>query len=189
MALHFNATMPDPMQHTIPHISLPTTTPRFFPGLPCPQTWTQTSTLGRSWRDEVEAEWTHLQMSVSCFRHSSWSGWPSRRQWFTTWSSPCLWDAEQLFFFLKEGTPPTDVRVLSHKTLSDRTSSWKRRVLKSWAWLESIAKWNLINLIFCWIFAHQFTCQTNQICVSFFGTVFIYLFLRLLYSWLPSVLI
>ena len=45
----------------------------------------QQNTLGTSWRDVFETEWTPLQMCVSCFRRSSRSGWPSHCKKFTTW--------------------------------------------------------------------------------------------------------
>ena len=78
IALCSNTTMPDPMQHTTPHSYPPKTASKFFPGLPCPQTSTQTNTLGTSCTDMFKAEWTPLKMCMGCLRNSSRSGWPSR---------------------------------------------------------------------------------------------------------------
>ena len=49
-------------------------------------------------------------------------------------------------------------------------------------WPKSVAKWNLIHLIFCWSFEHEFSSNTNQICVSFFFSFF---FLNTLSSSVP----
>ena len=103
-------TIPDPMQHATLHSSSPTTTSKFSPVLHVPRLKQKQITLRTSWRDAFQAEWTHLQTCESCFRHSSRSGWPSQRRWFTTWSSPCLRDAGQLLI-LEEDTPLTDTRV------------------------------------------------------------------------------
>ena len=54
MALYFNTTASDPMQHSTPHSSSPTSS-LFSPGLPCPQTEAQTNTTGTNWRDVFEA--------------------------------------------------------------------------------------------------------------------------------------
>ena len=70
---------------------------KFSPGLPHPQTQTQTNTLGTSWTDVFKAVWMPLQMCVSCFRHSSRSGWPSQHMWFIRFSK-CLSDADQFFY-------------------------------------------------------------------------------------------
>ena len=112
--------------HTVPRKQQ---RPKFSSGLPCPQTLTLTNTLGTSWTDVCEAEWTHLQMCLSCFRHSSWSGWPSQRKWFTTWSSPCL--RPLCSYWFSRNTHLLLLCVsLSHKVESDGNFTRTRRVLK-----------------------------------------------------------
>ena len=111
MSLYFNSTMPDRMQHATPHSSTPTTMSKILPWPsmsldlnPNKHTWNE---LERRVRGRMNAP---TKVHESWFRHSSRSGWPSQRKWFTTWPSSCLRDAGQLLI-IEEDTPLTDVRV------------------------------------------------------------------------------
>ena len=93
-----------------------------------------------------EAGWTPLQVCVSCFKHSSRSGWPFNRTWFTIWSSQR--DSGQLLI-LEEGTPTTDVYVhpLQNSKWLNFFSNEKNVKIINFN-LNQFAKWNFINLIF-----------------------------------------
>ena len=138
--------------------------PKFSSGLRCPQTQIPTNTLGTSRGDVFEAEWTPLLMYVSCFRHSSRSGWPSRRKWFTTWSSPCPRVAGQLLI-LEEDSPL--LMSLSRKIPSDWTFSLTRRMLKSWSltWINRKMKYDALEFLLSF---RTSKCKTNKICVFSF---------------------
>ena len=136
-----------PHQHATPHRTSPTTTSKFSPGLPCPHTLTQTNTLETSWRNMFKAEWTPLQMCIGR------SGWPSQRQWFTTWSSPCLRDAEQLLI-LEENTPLTDVRVTQSENTEWLSFFLDEKSVKVLNFelnqLQNTNRWTSISLLSFW---------------------------------------
>ena len=114
---------------------------------------------------------------IRVLRHHGRSGWPSQRRWFTTWSSPCRKEAEQLLI-LEEDPPPLPHLTNVVSLTSACPSVAKHQVIelllgrgKCWNYehgLESIAKSNLMNFIFCRIFEYQFNSKTNQMCASFF---------------------
>ena len=87
----FHTTLPNPEQYATSHSSSPIYVLHISRWV-----YTQSNTFRTCWTDVLEAGWTLLQICKSCSRHPSRSGWPSQRKWITSWSSPCLWEAEQL---------------------------------------------------------------------------------------------
>ena len=80
LALHFNTTTPDTMQHTILHSFSPTTASKFSPGLLCSKTSTQTNTPGTigetcSRQSERPCKCVCVCVCVNCFRHSDMQEW------------------------------------------------------------------------------------------------------------------
>ena len=147
------------MQHATPHSSSPTTTSKFFPGHPFPLDF-----QGRV-ENPYKCAW------VVSGAPAGVAGYPSASD-----SQPepvhALKDAEQLLI-LEEDTPPTDVRVPQlQNTLGLNIFLGEKSVEIMNFERESIAKWNLTNLIFLRILEHQFiiyfSSKINQICVSFF---------------------
>ena len=55
------------------------------------------------------------------------------------------------------------------------TVSWARSVLVMNFDLKQLQKWNLMHLIFCWIFKYQLNFLTNQIGVSFLNGIYLHI--------------
>ena len=110
-----------------------------LPCLPCSQIsfkpkWTHLGRVGQSCSKRVNAPET----CVSCSRHSSKRGWPSKHEWFITWNSLCLTNAEQLLIL--ENAPPTNLRV-SQSQNTDWLNCFldEKNVKNHELWTESIA--------------------------------------------------
>ena len=111
-----------------------------------------------------EAKWTPLQMCMSCSRLSGRSEWPSQCKRFTTCSSPCLRDAEQLLA-LEKDTHSTECVSLSRKMPGDEVFLGREDINFDLSDLQNEIWWTWFFVEFSNI---KSVSKTNQICVSFF---------------------
>ena len=124
--------------------------PNFPPGLLCPKTSTkQTHLEGVGETSNFKADWTPLQMCMSCFRHSS-GGHPRANDLQP--DTVHAWEMLGCYWFSRR----TQVS-LSHKIESDWTFTQTRRVLKSWTltWINWKMKDDELYFLF-WTFFHLF---------------------------------